>query len=126
VTESVNSHIEARLLWISFYLIVGGSLICWAVWGQGIALAFGAGGALAGINLIWLRNAVSGVFFSDPKTSKRRILAGFILRLVLIPLCLYAMIRFLFFSPLAVVAGFAACNCSILIEGILEAFADRS
>jgi hypothetical protein len=51
-----------------------------------------------------------------------RVLAGFICRLLLIPLCLYAMMRFLFLDVIAAVAGFALFVCSVFVEGILEAF----
>jgi hypothetical protein len=77
------------------------------------------------LNLFWLRKAVNSIVFYDPKGSKRRILAGYFFRLLLIPLCLYAMIRFLFLGVLALVAGFAAYNFSILVEGILEALNTR-
>ncbi len=117
---------QKRLIRAAIGLVLVGSALFWGLFGPWQSVAFLSGGVFAGINLIWLHSSVSGIFFADPKASKRRILAGYLFRLLLIPLGLYAMIRFLFFSPLAVVGGFAACNCSILIEGILEALADRS
>ena len=69
---------------------------------------------------------MNAAILNDQKSSKRRILAGYFLRLLLIPLCLYAMIRFLFLGVLAAVAGFAVFNCSIFVEGVLEAFKSSS
>jgi hypothetical protein len=108
------------------FLTVAGGLLTWMVWDWHQAISFLSGGVLGGLNLLWLRQTVHSIAFYDPKGSKRRILAGYFLRLLLIPLCLYAMIRFLFLGVLALVAGFAIYNFSILIEGILEALSSRS
>lgn len=72
--------------------------------------------------MIWLRSTIHAIFAGDPKRSKIQVLAGFFLRLLLIPLCLYVMIRFLFLDILAAVAGFAVFVCSVFVEGVLEAF----
>ncbi len=121
-TRTMN--IEGRIFRIGAWLTAGGSLLAGLLFGMKAGVSFLAGGALAGINLAMLRAAVNAAIFYDPKRSKRRILAGYFLRLLLIPLCLYAMIRFLFLGILAAVAGFALFNCSIFIEGILEARKD--
>ena len=116
-----NASIERRIFAIGGVLLAGGCLISWLLLGGMTAVAFLAGGLLAALNMAWLRQTVRAVTLNDPKISKRRVLAGFILRLLLIPLCLYAMIRFLFWSISAAVAGFALFHCSIFLEGILEA-----
>jgi hypothetical protein len=120
------SGLERRIFRIGILLTLGGSLLCWILWDWLQGVSFMAGGVLGGLNLLWLRQTVHSIAFYDPKGSKRRILAGYFLRLLLIPLCLYAMIRFLFLGILALVAGFAVYNFSILIEGILEALGSRS
>jgi len=84
-----------------------------------------AGGALAAVSTHWLRRSVSAVVCLHPKASKRAVLLGYVLRLMLIPLCLYAMLRLHFLSIPAVVAGFAAFTFAVLIEGILEATGRR-
>ena len=96
--------------------------MAWAGFGGRIGLSFLAGGALAGGHIIWLRSTIGAVFARDPERSKIKILAGFFLRLLLIPLCLYVMIRFLFLDIIAAVAGFAVFVCSVFAEGVLEAF----
>jgi hypothetical protein len=112
---------ERRIFWIGGCLIGIGSI--------GIGLAFGlrhgasflTGGVLSAVNMAVLRNIVDSALRRS-KISKTRIVAGFFLRLILILLCLYAIIRFLFWGIIAATAGFAAFNCSIFIEGLLEAF----
>ncbi len=116
------ANLERRLLWLGLALALGGSLLAWLAFGARAGLSFAAGAALAGGNLSWLRSSIGAVVSGDPKRSKLQVLGGFFLRLLLIPLCLYAMIRFLFLDILAAMAGFAVFICSVFIEGVLEAF----
>ena len=118
-------RIERRLKWIGVGLVLTGSVVTALRFGILTGVSFLAGGALAAGNLSWLSQTVTGFVFSDPQKSKRRLLAGYIVRLVLIPLTLYAMIRFLSLSIPAAVAGFAVFNCSVFVEGVLEAFGYR-
>jgi hypothetical protein len=120
VNNSSSRLLERRIFHLGIWLVAGGSLVTWLLFGRLHALSLLVGGALAALNLAWLRATVNAVVLNDQKTSKRRILAGFFLRLLLIPLCLYAMIRFLFWSVPAAVAGFALFHCSIFLEAILE------
>ncbi len=114
-------NIERRIFAIGSWLVAGGTLPIWLLLGWKDALSFLIGGTLAAVNMAMLRSAVGAAMLHDQKRSKRRILGGYFLRLLLIPLCLYAMIRFLFLGIIAAVGGFALFNCSIFIEGILEA-----
>jgi hypothetical protein len=114
--------LERRVFLIGAALVGCGTFVLTVVSGWRAGLSFAGGGLLGGGGLLWLRRTVGGVFFHDPKGSKSRVITGFLLRLLLIPFCLYVMIRFLFLSVTASVAGFAAFYCSVLIEGILEAF----
>jgi hypothetical protein len=116
------TEIELRLLGFAILLVMCGAAATWAIFDLSRGLSFLAGGVLGGLSLAWLRKGLVLIFLEDQKTSRRRILAGFLLRLLLIPLFLYAMIRFLFVSVPAVVAGFAVIHFSVLVEGILEAF----
>ena len=118
--------IEQRIFWIGAGLVVALSLFVGVSFGLRSAASFISGGALGIFNLLWLRQSVSALAFENPKRAKLLSLAGFFLRLLLIPLTLYAMLRFLFLSIPAAVAGFAVFNCSIFVEGILEAFETRS
>ena len=67
------------------------------------------------MNLRLLIRTINAALARSSRISSIRITAGYILRLLLIPLCLYAMIRFLFLGVLAAVGGFAMFNCSIFV-----------
>jgi len=116
-----SRSIERRILLIGCALSLLGGIFVAGVFGLVPGLSFLAGGGLAAVGGIWLRGIVGALVFEDPKRSKSRVLGGFLLRLLLIPLALYAMIRFLYLSAPAAVAGFATFSCSIFVEGILEA-----
>ncbi len=118
--------IERRIFRLGVVLTISGGILCAIFFGPRTAVSFAGGGLLAGLNLAWLRSGVNAAFAKDPSRHKGRILGGFFLRLILIPLTLYAMIRFLSVSIPAAVAGFAVFNCSIFVEGILEAFDNSS
>ena len=114
--------LEKRLLQLGLGLTLVGTIVTWTLFGGRAGLSFLAGALLAAGDLAWLRASIGTVFSRDPKRPKSQVLAGFFLRLLLIPLCLYVMIRFLFLNLLAAVAGFAIFLCSVFVEGILEAF----
>ena len=103
-------------------MVSAGALLTWPIFGLCLGASFLMGGAVAGLSMAWLRHTVSSIMFYDRRRSATRIVGSFILRLLLIPLCLYAMIRFLYVSVIAAVAGFVLFNCSIFIEGLHEAF----
>ncbi len=114
--------LEQRLFRLNCGIALAGCLLVWMFSGMRAGLSFAAGAALGGGNLSWLRTTLAAVFSGDLKRAKSKVLGGFFLRLLLIPLCLYVMIRFLFLDILAAVAGFAVFICSVFVEGVLEAF----
>ncbi len=113
--------IERRLLLISLLLSAAGSLLTWALFDRAKGLSFLCGSALALGSVLWLRDGLNAIILRDQKAVKQRALAGFLIRLLLIPIGLYVMIRFLFLSAAAAVAGFAVSHCSVFVEGLLEA-----
>ena len=121
MTETRRKPLEHRLFRIGVLLNATVSAGAWVWFGAEAALSCVVGGALAAISLHWLGRTISAVVTPHPTGSKRTVLLGYLLRLVLIPLCLYAMLRLHFLAILAVVAGFAAFIFALLIEGILEA-----
>jgi F0F1-type ATP synthase assembly protein I len=125
-TEDPARNLERRLLLVGACLLLLGGATILTIWDLNRTLSFVGGGLLGGLSLTWLRKGLGAIFSEDRKTAKRRVLAGFLLRLLLIPLCLYAMIRFLFLSVPAAVAGFAVLHFSVFIEGIREAFSNSS
>ncbi len=126
MTARSNAQVERRIFLLGALLIAVGSAATLIFFGRLPALSVLAGGLLAALNMAWLRHTIRQVTLQDPQISKRRVLAGFTFRLLLIPLCLYAMIRFLFWSIPAAVAGFTLFHCSIFLEGILEAVSRSS
>jgi hypothetical protein len=83
--------------------------------------SFLAGGLLSAANLAVLRHTINSALLRRSGNSGFRIVSVHILRLVLIPLCLYAMMRFFFFGIIAATAGFVVFSSGFLIEGIFEA-----
>src|SRR5512140_369001 len=120
--STLRENSEKRVFRIGILVIALGSVAIFPFFGLRAGGSFLAGGALSAVSLLWLRHSVGSLTLANAKHSKQRALAGFLLRLLLIPLCLYVMIRVLHISVPAAVAGFAAFHCSIFIEGILEAF----
>ena len=121
MTSPSSRLLEKRIFSYGGLLVAVGGGVTWLWFGSVSAISLVIGGVLAALNMAWLRQTVNAALLNDQKTSKRRVLAGFFLRLLLIPLCLYAMIRFLFWSVPAAVAGFALFHCSIFLAAILEA-----
>ena len=125
VATPTGNAIERRLLGTGSLLMCFASLLCWMIAGSRGAVSCLVGGILAAGSMVWLSRTISAVIRPRPVASKWRFLAGYVLRLMLIPLCLYAMLRLHFFSLPAAVAGFAAFNLAIFIEGIREAIGSR-
>ena len=126
MTTSSSKPIQRRLFRLGIWLVLLATLPTWFFFGLRVGISFVAGGALAALNFAWF-DRVAGILVTiDPKASKRRMLTGFFLRLLLLPLGLYVMIRFLFLSVPAAVAGLTVFYCSVFVEGILEAFETTS
>ncbi len=117
--------LERRLFCIGLSLTAAAAVVGFVWSGLETAVSCVVGGALAAISMYWLSRTVSAAVAPRPEASKRSVLLGYVLRLMLIPLCLYAMLRLHFLSIPAVVGGFAAFTFAALIEGILEAAGRR-
>jgi hypothetical protein len=125
VSSELKKAVERRLFRIGLILTAAASAIGWIWAGREAAVSCVAGGGLAAASMHWLSRTVSAVVAPHPRASKRAVLTGYVLRLMLIPLCLYAMLRLHFLSIPAVIGGFAAFTFAVLIEGILEAAGRR-
>jgi ATP synthase I chain len=112
---------ERRLFWIGGWLVAVGSLATGFLFGLKYGASFLAGGLLSAVSLRLLIRTVNSALARSSKISQIRIGATYILRLLLIPLCLYAIMHFFFFGIIAATAGFVVFSSSILIEGIFEA-----
>lgn len=98
-----------------------GSILTSLAFGFRYGASFLAGGMLAAVNMAMLRSTINYALRRS-RISKFRITAGYIVRLLLIPLCLYAIMRLFFFGIIAATAGFATFSCGIFVEGVFEAF----
>ena len=116
-----SDRFEHRLFWIGGVLVAIGSLALGLIFGLKYGASFLAGGLLSAINLRLLIRTINAALARGSKVSDFRITATYILRLLLIPLCLYAIMHFFFFGIIAATAGFVAFSSGILIEGIFEA-----
>ena len=114
--------IERRLVWLSLGLAAAGSLAAWVCFGAREGLSFAGGAVVGGGELLWLRSSIGRMFVRSAASSSLPVLAGYFLRLLLIPVSLYVMIRFLFVDVIAAVTGMMVLTGSVLIEGVLEAF----
>jgi ATP synthase I subunit len=126
MTTRASKTIQRRLFRLGVWLVLLGTLPAGFFFGVRVAISFVTGGALAALNFVWFDRIAAILVTGDPKVSKRRMLTGFFLRLLLLPLGLYVMIRFLFLSVPAAVAGLTVFYCSVFVEGILEAFETTS
>lgn len=115
-------EIELRIFGIGACLVILGALLTAVVFGLRQGASFLAGGILAAANLAALRHTINAAVLRPKGRSRLRPAVVHILRLVLIPLCLYAMMRFLSWGIIAATAGFAAFSCGIFVEGLWEAF----
>jgi hypothetical protein len=121
-----SGKFEQRLFWIGGWLVAVGSIAAGLIFGWNYGASFLAGGLLSAVNLRLLIRTVNSALARSSKVSSIRITATYILRLLLIPLCLYAIMHFFFFGIIAATAGFVVFSCSILIEGIFEGFKSSS
>jgi hypothetical protein len=114
--------IERRIFVTGGILVVLGAFLTATVFGMRQGASFLAGGVLSAANLAALRNTINTAMLRRRGRYRLRPVVVHILRLVLIPLCLYAMMRFLSLGIIAATAGFAAFSCGIFAEGVWEAF----
>jgi hypothetical protein len=119
-------NVERRLFWAGAWLVGLGSILAGLLYGFLHGVSFLAGGLLSAINMAAIRHTAASALMHGSRSSRVRVIVGYILRLLLIPLCFYAMMRLLFLGIIAAAAGFAAFSCGIFIEGVFEAFKSNS
>lgn len=117
-----SNRFERRIFYIGGLLVAGGGITTGFLFGWSYAASFLAGGLLSALNLKLLIRSVTAALARSSKVSPVRIAATYILRLLLIPLCLYAIMHFLYFGIIAATAGFLVFSGGILVEGVYEAF----
>jgi len=116
-----SSAFERKVFWIGMWMVAGGTIVTALIFGLKHGVSFLLGGLLSAINLKLLIRTVNAALARSNRISSIRITAGYILRLLLIPLCLYAIMHFFFPGIIAATAGFVVFSSGFLIEGIFEA-----
>ncbi len=102
-----------RGLWTLGVTAVVGELI----WGWQIALSILLGGGIACLNFHWLKLAVDGVLTGHSRHSPAVLMMGFVGRLLLILVGLFAIIQLSFLSLFGALGGMAI----FIVAGFLEA-----
>ncbi len=116
---------ESRSFRMGGILVAIGTILTTLIFGFAHAACFLAGGFLSAVNMSMLRRSINSAL-SRSSNPKFRTVGSYILRLLLIPLCLYAIMRLFFFGIIAAIAGFATFGCGIFLEGVLEIFKGSS
>jgi hypothetical protein len=116
-----SAAFERKVFWIGMWMVVAGTIVTALIFGLKYGVSFLLGGLLSAVNLKWLIRTINAALARSSRVSSIRITAGYILRLLLIPLCLYAIMHFFFPGIIAATAGFVVFSSGFLIEGIFEA-----
>lgn len=108
-----------RLYWLTFVIVVTGSLIAWALRGEGAGAGFALGGIASLVNVwMWetIANALSG------SRSKKSMAAGglFAGRFLALFAFGYVIVRALNVQPLAAVVGLLSASFAVIAEILLE------
>ena len=116
---------ESRSFRTGGILVAIGTILTGLVFGFSHATCFLVGGFLSAVNMLMLQHSINSAL-SRSSNPKLRTVGSYILRLLLIPLCLYAIMRLFFSGIIAAIAGFAVFGCGIFLEGVLEVFRGSS
>jgi len=116
---------ESRSFRMGGILVCGGTILAALIFGFPYGVCFLAGGLLAALNMSMLSRSINSAL-SRAANPKFRTVGAYILRLLLIPLCLYVIMRLFFLGIIAAIAGFAVFGCGIFLEGVLEVFRGKS
>jgi hypothetical protein len=113
--ERILKRIPQEIVLLSLVLAVG----TWIVFdGVSAALVF-AGGILAAINFIWMRQAISRFISSGKKKALRSGIAVYSIRLLLILGIFFIIILFFSEKILAFAAGFSTLIVVFLLEAVV-------
>jgi hypothetical protein len=116
---------ESRSFRIGAILVCAGSVATTLIFGFRHGICFFIGGILSVLNLSMLHHSINAAL-SRPANHKLLTVGSYILRLLLIPICLYAIMRFFFWGIISAIAGFAVFGCGIFFEGISQTFKGSS
>jgi hypothetical protein len=113
--ERILKRIPLEIILFSLVLAIG----AWIVFDGVSALLFFAGGVLAAINFIWMKQAISRFLYSGKKKALRSGIAVYGLRLLLILGIFFIIILFFSEKILAFAAGFSTIVVIFLGEAVI-------
>ena len=113
--ERILKRIPKEILVVSLVLAVG----AWLVFDGVSAILFFAGGILAAVNFIWMKQAISRFLYTGKKKAMRSGIAVYGLRLLLILGIFFIIILFFSEKILAFAAGFSTLIVVFLGEAVL-------
>lgn len=113
--ERILKRIPQEIVLLSLVLAVG----TWIVFGGVSAALVFAGGILAAINFIWMRQAISRFLSSGKKKALRSGIAVYSIRLLLILGIFFIIILFFSEKILAFAAGFSTLIVVFLLEAVV-------
>ncbi len=116
---------ETRSFRTGAILVAAGTVATGLIFGLAHAVCFFAGGLLSALNMQMLRHSINSALRRSSNPQMRTV-SSYLLRLLLIPLCLYAIMRVFFSGVIAAIAGFAVFGCGIFLEGVVEAVKNNS
>jgi hypothetical protein len=120
-----HEDFESRSFRMGGILVIAGTLLTGLLFGIRHGISFLAGGILSALNMGLLRHSINTAL-GRAANPKFRTVGSYIVRLLLIPLGLYVIMRLFFWGIIAAIAGFAVFGCGIFLEGVREAFKGSS
>ena len=110
---------------LSGIVYVVGLIVCIVLATQNFTLGFGSGGALVLLNTWASARKVKGVEFINRPRATASLLLGFYLRLIVVGLCLFLLIKFLRVDPLGLVTGLSVVPAGLIGMLIMIYVANR-
>jgi hypothetical protein len=102
-----------------------GLVVCLVVAGGGFTAGFAFGGALVLANAWVSARRLKKAKFSNRTQAMVTVLGGFFVRLSVLAVCLYALIKFVRVDPVGLVAGLSVVPAGVLVLLILIYIANR-
>ncbi len=112
-------------LFISGAVYLIGLVLCLPFAHSGFMLGFGLGGALALVNSWLSARKIQRTDFLNRMGVVASVLGGFYVRLIILGLCLYGLIRFSEVDPLGLIIGLSVIPAGLFVMLILIYIANR-
>jgi hypothetical protein len=102
-----------------------GLVLCALLADLGFTVGFAAGGALMVVNLFFSTNRVKNTGFSSKGAAMASLLGGFYVRLIILSILLFALIRHAEINALGLVAGLSIVPAALIMMIIMIYLANR-